>query len=109
MRRRRKSRPPSGRIVVLCGTSDVAPMMAMGGPSPLQHRGEAGHRLAGGLLVMHQGNTDIAFGSIDALRLATNVRAGQHLQVRLAPQSTRGLFAVTDIEPQKEAAAGRKV
>src|SRR5882724_1034192 len=109
MRRRRKSRPPSGRIAVLRGMIDVAPMMAMGGAVSLQHRSEAGYRLAGGLLVMDQGDADVALGGVDALGLATDIGAGQHLEVRLAPQPARGLLAVTDIEPQEEAAARREV
>src|SRR5688572_30350159 len=102
MRRRRKSRPPSGRIAVLRGATEAAPMMAM---AVLEHRSEAGHGLAGCLLVMHQGDADVAFGGVDAGRLAADIGAGQHFYVRLAPQLARRLLAVTDIEPQEEAAA----
>src|ERR1700682_5159261 len=94
--------PPSGAPPPYDGGG-----MKSGAPS--QHRGEAGHRLAGGLLVVHQGDADVALGGVDALGLAANVGAGQHLEVRLAPQPARGILAVAAVEPQEEAAARREV
>src|SRR5580704_14968804 len=102
MRRCRKSRPPSGRIVVLRGSSEVTPMMAISAAPPRhpppydgggswigrmksgassQHRGEAGHRLTGGLLVVHQGDADVSLGRVGAVGLAADIAAGQHFEV----------------------------
>src|SRR4029077_14743585 len=58
---------------------------------------------------MHQGDTDVALGRVDAVGLAADIAAGQHLEVRLAPQPARRLLAVADVEPQEEAAARREV
>src|SRR5476649_1786357 len=97
MRRRRKSRLPSGRIVIF--RAEVAPIMAIGTAS--QDRREAAQPLARGLFVVHQRDADIPLRGVDAVRLAAGKGAGQHLHMRLAPELACGFFAVADVEPQK--------
>src|SRR4051812_39562641 len=74
MRRCRKSRPPSGRIVVLRGMTDEAPIRAMASAAPpSQHRRETGDRLARGLVVVHQRHSDVPLGWIYAVGFAADV------------------------------------
>src|ERR1700730_6192680 len=105
MRRRRKSRPPSGRIAIRRDAVD--PIMAITAGS--QDRREAAQPLARRLLVVHQRHADLAPGGVDAVGLAAGGAARQPLHMRLAPQLARGLLAVADVEPQEEATARRVV
>src|SRR5436305_7256600 len=72
---------------------------------PLQHAPDSREGLFERRIVMDDRQTNIFLAGIDpAIRRPRRVAAGQHANRRLPPQPKRRLFAVADIEPQKEPA-----